>query len=187
MSINIDEIIKKRVLNKELYIKKLANKYIELQNIYSSLDVNKDIPQESKTHIEKIINDIEIELNNVELQFLKTTITLSTIENDDKPYLANTQVRLMNEIESVKKEIFQNIKKNSVLIKDKSDRLECEDLAREINKYQGCSEINSQIECLSKECKLIQDDIDQVNSLVNYKTSQISLILKLIDELSDDV
>lgn len=179
---NLEDIIKRRITNKELYIKKITTKYLELLAMLQTNEHNDKQLNEKTT----ILNDILVELENLEILIKKSNIIKNTQMTQDKQYNTSKLESIESMIKLKEEEITNNKQSYKIILKNKSDKLECEEIAYEINQYADIDNLKETIETLYKNKESIEIELKEVDKKINYKSKQISLIMKVINEMRND-
>ena len=141
---NLEDIIERRITNKELYFKKLTTKYIEFLAMLQTNEHN-DNQSNEKT---AFLNDILVELENLEILFKKSNIIKNTQVIKDKQYNTRKLESIESQIKQKEEETTKNKLSYKIIIKNKSDKLECEEIAYEINQYADKDSLKETIKTL---------------------------------------
>lgn len=186
---NLNDIIYKKVINKELYIKKLTNKYIELLLVLENQKNTKlDYLENKDIDYDNYQIELLIELENIEIQLKKYELLISnnSIVNLDIQYHDTKKNDLETIIDECSKLI--DIKKDTLnqILVNKLEKIECEEVASYINKLSSVNSLKKDIDTLKQDSLNISNKLFSVRNKLYYKNSQINFINKLIDDLREE-
>lgn len=185
---HLESILKKRVINKELYIKNLINKYLELMNLYDQINnsetntVNSDIENSKK---DKLILEIQQELDNVELQILKAK-TCTSLSSLDEQYQSLMENKINFSLSNFKSELNNNKEMLSKEYETRASIIECEEIAKVINNYKNKNELKQEISELEEENLKLEEELLAKSIRLQHKSAQINLVIELIEELKQN-
>ena len=169
-----EEAILNRISNKELYIKKIINRYLDLGNL-SDDDANKL----------NIIEEIEEELNSFEIQILKSKNIYNTAEED-----LNNQKKVENiitiELEKLLEKVNHNKTYLELQLKTRSNIIECEDLAKEVNCLSSKTELIEEIDKYSKINEKLENEVIEKTQKMKQKSEKFNLLISLLNELKSE-
>ena len=169
-----EEAILNRISNKELYIKKIINRYLDLGNL-SDDDANKL----------NIIEEIEEELNSFEIQILKSKNIYNTAEED-----LNNQKKVENiitiELEKLLEKVNHNKTYLELQLKTRSNIIECEDLAKEVNCLSSKTELIEEIDKYSKINEKLENEVVEKTQKMKQKSEKLNLLISLLNELKSE-
>ena len=170
-----DKYIKSRIGFKEFYIKKMANKYKELQTKFNSL---------TRNEIQFFANEIISELENIQIQLHKaeTFFDMKKLDEDNNSKGLDC---ILQELKYTNKDISENLTIN--LDEEKKNRAfnaSCEDIAKLCNNKPNTSILDKEIQLLESENKVIENEANVLNEKMNNQGKRIGMILKLIEEIN---
>lgn len=185
--INIDEIIKKRVTNKELYIKNAINKYLELKSLIEN-EGAENTPKEQEDNnskIENLIWEIYGEIDNLELQIIKAGNIVSSVDVDIE-YQKKVETTIKQSFDNMENEVKVNKDKLEVEMLTRSSLIECEEIAKVVNSYKCREEMENEIESLEQENVNLEEELLEKTLAAQHKSSQINLLINIMNELKKE-
>ena len=168
-----DKALNKRVAAKEKNIKLLTTKYLELISKCNSATKN-----EMKNLLDEILNEIDL----IEINTLKAKNIQILKEKERQLYLEEKN-KISNNINNAKEEI---IKKKKELYEAKKHReylIKCEEIAKEINKYEPPKLLNEKIKEITKENAEIIKNKDELDKNLKNNEDKINKILEIVSEV----
>lgn len=172
-----DVSIKNRILLKDINIKKLTMKCLDLLSRFNSLTRN-----EMSHILHEILNEIDL----IEISILKAE-NIQKLKALDKDHF-NT---LGNEIEQNITEISSDISNcNNQLSQAKEEkdyRIHCEEISKIVNKYDTQECLNGKIDTLEKENDVIKSKTELIYNQIHSKANKLSLLVSLINELQKTI
>ena len=152
--------ITNRISAKEINIKTLTSKYLELIKKFNISTRN-----EIKSILDEILNEIDL----IEINTLKAKNIESLRKKENEIYLEEKN-KISEEIINKKEEIIKKKKELYETKKHKEFLIKCEDIAKEINEYDTPKIMNEKIEQIQKENdNLIKNKQDIQNKLNKFR------------------
>ena len=170
-----DEAIKKRVVAKEKNIKLLTVKYLEFIKQFNVKTRN-----EMQSLLDEILNEIDL----IEINTLKAKNIQMFKEKEKEMYLKerdkiNDNINnAKDEITKKKKELYETKKHREYLIK-------CEDIAKEINKYEPPEKLNEKIKEIKEENNSLIKNKEDFDEKLKSNEDKFNKILDIISELKN--
>ena len=168
-----EKVITKRIYAKEKNIKVLTTKYLELI---------KKFKVAARNEMQSILDEILKEIDLIEINTLKAKNIEILRENEKKIYL-DEKNKISNNINNAKEEI---IKKKIELYEAKKYReylIKCEEIAKEINKYEPPKLLNEKIKEITKENSEIIKNKDELDKNLKNNEDKINKILEIVSEV----
>ena len=168
-----EKAITKRITAKENNIKLLTSKYLELIK-----KLNTSARNEMKSTLDEILNEIDL----IEINTLKAKNTEILKEREKQIYLEEKN-KISDNINNTKEEI---IKKKKELYESKKHReylIKCEEIAKQINKYETPNSLNEKIKCMGEENDNIIKNKEELDKKFRTDEEKINQILSLVSEL----
>ena len=168
-----EKVITKRIYAKEKNIKVLTTKYLELI---------KKFKVAARNEMQSILDEILKEIDLIEINTLKAKNIEILRENEKKIYL-DEKNKISNNINNAKEEI---IKKKKELYEAKKHReylIKCEEIAKEINKYEPPKLLNEKIKEITKENSEIIKNKDELDKNLKNNEDKINKILEIVSEV----
>ena len=168
-----EKVITKRIYAKEKNIKVLTTKYLELI---------KKFKVAARNEMQSILDEILKEIDLIEINTLKAKNIEILRENEKKIYL-DEKNKISNNINNAKEEI---IKKKKELYEAKKHReylIKCEEIAKEINKYEPPKLLNEKIKEITKENVEIIKNKDELDKNLKNNEDKINKILEIVSEV----
>ena len=168
-----EKVITKRIYAKEKNIKVLTTKYLELI---------KKFKVAARNEMQSILDEILKEIDLIEINTLKAKNIEILRENEKKIYL-DEKNKISNNINNAKEEI---IKKKKELYEAKKHReylIKCEEIAKEINKYEPPKLLNEKIKEITKENDEIIKNKDELDKNLKNNEDKINKILEIVSEV----
>ena len=165
--------ITNRISAKEINIKTLTSKYLELIKKFNISTRN-----EIKSILDEILNEIDL----IEINTLKAK-NIESLRKKENEIYSEEKNKISNEINIKKEEI---IKKKKELYESKKHReylIKCEDIAKEINEYDTPKIMNEKIEQIQKENDNLIKNKQDIQNKLNKEEEKINTILNLLSEL----
>lgn len=169
-----DKHIKARISFRDNYIKRLANKYMELLSKFNTL---------TRNEIQRYSKEIIAEIENIEIQILKCE-TLDCLKEVDLKYHIDLAETLSDKIESSNEETEILKAKLKEVKKEKDYKLNCEEIAQVVNSYKSTDVMKAEISRLEDETERIEKQKTNLDSQMNQQAKRISLLVNLIDEIN---
>ena len=168
-----EKVITKRIYAKEKNIKVLTTKYLELI---------KKFKVAARNEMQSILDELLKEIDLIEINTLKAKNIEILRENEKKIYL-DEKNKISNNINNAKEEI---IKKKKELYEAKKHReylIKCEEIAKEINKYEPPKLLNEKIKEITKENAEIIKNKDELDKNLKNNEDKINKILEIVSEV----
>lgn len=165
--------ITNRISAKEINIKTLTSKYLELIKKFNISTRN-----EIKSILDEILNEIDL----IEINTLKAK-NIESLRKKENEIYSEEKNKISDEINIKKEEI---IKKKKELYESKKHReylIKCEDIAKEINEYDTPKIMNEKIEQIQKENDNLIKNKQDIQNKLNKEEEKINTILNLLSEL----
>ena len=165
--------ITKRIYAKEQNIKVLTSKYLELIKIFKVA---------ARNEMQSILDEILKEIDLIEINTLKAKNIEILREKEKEVYLGQIN-SINNNINNSKEEI---IKKKKELYETKKHReylIKCEEIAKEINKYEPPKLLNEKIKEIKKENEDIIKSKDDLYKNLKMNEDKINSISKILSEV----
>ena len=165
--------ITNRISAKEINIKTLTSKYLELIKKFNISTRN-----EIKSILDEILNEIDL----IEINTLKAK-NIESLRKKENEIYSEEKNKISDEINIKKEEI---IKKKKELYESKKHReylIKCEDIAKEINEYDTPKIMNEKIEQIQKENDNLIKNKQDIQNKLNKEEEKINAILNLLSEL----
>ena len=165
--------ITNRISAKEINIKTLTSKYLELIKKFNISTRN-----EIKSILDEILNEIDL----IEINTLKAK-NIESLRKKENEIYSEEKNKISNEINIKKEEI---IKKKKELYESKKHReylIKCEDIAKEINEYDTPKIMYEKIELIQKENDNLIKNKQDIQNKLNKEEEKINTILNLLSEL----
>ena len=165
--------ITNRISAKEINIKTLTSKYLELIKKFNISTRN-----EIKSILDEILNEIDV----IEINTLKAK-NIESLRKKENEIYSEEKNKISNEINIKKEEI---IKKKKELYESKKHReylIKCEDIAKEINEYDTPKIMYEKIELIQKENDNLIKNKQDIQNKLNKEEEKINTILNLLSEL----
>ena len=165
--------ITNRISAKEINIKTLTSKYVELIKKFNISTRN-----EIKSILDEILNEIDL----IEINTLKAK-NIESLRKKENEIYSEEKNKISDEINIKKEEI---IKKKKELYESKKHReylIKCEDIAKEINEYDTPKIMNEKIEQIQKENDNLIKNKQDIQNKLNKEEEKINAILNLLSEL----
>ena len=167
------EAITNRISAKEINIKTLTSKYLELIKKFNISTRN-----EIKSILDEILNEIDL----IEINTLKAKNIESLRKKENEIYLEEKN-KISEEIINKKEEIIKKKKELYESKKHKEFLIKCEDIAKEINEYDTPKIMNEKIEQIQKENDNLIKNKQDIQNKLNKEEEKINTILNLLSEL----
>ena len=168
-----EKAIQKRIFAKEQNIKILTSKYFELM---------KKLKVAARNEMQTILDEILKEIDLIEISVLKAKNIEILKENEKKIYL-DEKNKISNNINNSKEEI---ITKKKELYEEKKHReylIKCEEIAKEINKYDPPKILNEKIKEIKGENNDIIKNKEELDRNLKNNEDKINKILEIITEV----
>ena len=165
--------ITNRISAKEINIKTLTSKYLELIKKFNISTRN-----EIKSILDEILNEIDL----IEINTLKAKNIESLRKKENEIYLEEKN-KISEEIINKKEEIIKKKKELYETKKHKEFLIKCEDIAKEINEYDTPKIMNEKIEQIQKENDNLIKNKQDIQNKLNKEEEKINTILNLLSEL----
>jgi len=174
--IDEEKALGKRLIVKEKEIKILTSKYLELIKKFNGLARN-----EMKSMLDEISNQIDI----IEINVLKANNIKNLKEKEKNMYLEEKN-KINNDINFVKDEMVKKKKELYEVKKHREYLIKCEDIAKQINKYEIPKIINEQIREFKDENTNILKNKEEIDEKLKNDEDKINKILNLVSELKNN-
>ena len=168
-----ERAITNRISAKEINIKALTSKYLELIKKFNI---------STRNEIKSILDEILSEIDLIEINTLKAK-NIETLRKKENQIYSEEKNKISDEINNKKEEI---IKKKKELYETKKYReylIKCEDIAKEINEYDTPKIMNEKIEQIQKENDNLIKNKQDIQNKLNKEEEKINTILNLLSEL----
>ena len=168
-----EKAITKRITAKENNIKLLTSKYLELIK-----KLNTSARNEMKSTLDEILNEIDL----IEINTLKAK-NIEILKEREKQIYLEEKNKISDNINNTKEEI---IKKKKELYESKKHReylIKCEEIAKQINKYETPNSLNEKIKCMGEENDNIIKNKEELDKKFRTDEEKINQILSLVSEL----
>ena len=172
---NIEIALTKKIITKENNIKSLTSKYLELMKVFNISTSTRD---ELKNIIDEILNEIDL----IEINTLKAK-NIEKLKEKEKKIYCEEKTKISDKINKKKEEI---VKKKKDLYDAKNYRnnlIKCEEIAKNINKYDSPNKLNEKKNKVMNENANIIENIKEFDKKLGEKENKMNKILKLINEL----
>jgi hypothetical protein len=170
-----ENFIINRIILKESNIKKLTSQYLDFMNKFNNLTRN-----EMGNLLDQIINEIDL----IEINLLKAE-NIQKLKIYDQKYLNNISKKIDENILQTKNEI-QNYKKQLQESKeDKSYKIHCEEIAKQINEYDNTEILKDKITKVEEENKKILHKSKMIDNRIENDSNKISLLVSLVKDLKN--
>ena len=167
--------ITKRISAKEKSIKILTSKYLELIKKFNISTRN-----EIKSILDEILNEIDL----IEINTLKAKNIEQLRKNENNIY-SEEKNKISDEINNKKEEIAKKKKELYETKKHKEYLIKCEDIAKQINKYDSSKILNEKIDSVQKENDIIIKNKKDIGDKLIKEEEKINTILNLLSELKE--
>ena len=167
--------ITKRISAKEKTIKILTSKYLELIKKFNISTRN-----EIKSILDEILNEIDL----IEINTLKAKNIEQLRKNENNIY-SEEKNKISDEINNKKEEIAKKKKELYETKKHKEYLIKCEDIAKQINKYDSSKILNEKIDSVQKENDIIIKNKKDIGDKLIKEEEKIDTILNLLSELKE--
>jgi hypothetical protein len=130
--------------------------------------------------LDQIINEIDL----IEINLLKAE-NIQKLKIYDQKYLNNISKKIDENILQTKNEI-QNYKKQLQESKeDKSYKIHCEEIAKQINEYDNTEILKDKITKVEEENKKILHKSKMIDNRIENDSNKISLLVSLVKDLKN--
>ena len=170
-----ERAITNRISAKEINIKALTSKYLELIKKFNI---------STRNEIKSILDEILSEIDLIEINTLKAK-NIETLRKKENQIYSEEKNKISDEINNKKEEI---IKKKKELYESKKYReylIKCEDIAKEINEYDTPKLMNEKIELIQKENENILKNKQNIQDKLKKEEEKIINILNLLSKLKE--
>ena len=171
-----DKAIKKRVIAKEKNIKLLTTKYLEFIKQFNIKTRN-----EMQSLLDEILNEIDL----IEINTLKAK-NIQIFKEKEKEIYLKEKNKINENINNAKDEI---IKKKKELYETKKHReylIKCEDIAKEINKYESPKILNEKIKEINEENNNLIKNKEEIDEKLKNNEDKFNKIMDIISELKNN-
>lgn len=168
-----EKIISNRISAKEISIKTLTSKYFDLIKKFNI---------STRNEIKSILDEILTEIDQIEINTLKAKNIELLRQNEDKLY-SEEKNKIKEDINNTKEEINKRKKELYETKKYKEYLIKCENIAKEINKYDTPKIMNEKIEIIQKENDEILKNKKEIENKMKNEEEKINTILNLVSEL----
>ena len=168
-----ERAITNRISAKEINIKTLTSKYLELIEKF-----NVSARNEIKSILDEILNEIDL----IEINTLKAK-NIESLRKKENQLYSEEKNKIADEINNKKEEI---IKKKKELYDSKKYReylIKCEDIAKQINEYDTPKVMNEKINSFQKENDNVLKNKKTIDDKLKTEEEKINTILNLLSEL----
>jgi hypothetical protein len=177
-------LIKNRLSFRELSIKKLSSKYVELLQKLSEKNASETSKVEIKKECLNLVKDIIMELENIEISILKAE-NYEKLKEKDIKYHNTSSETITKDVKVISKEIEEFNTKFIQAKKDKDYKNSCEEIGKVINSYSSQTELNNQINQLDTENKKIKNSQNNIMKKISSQSKKLSLLLSLVNDLKN--
>ena len=171
-----DKAIKKRVIAKEKNIKLLTTKYLEFIKQFNIKTRN-----EMQSLLDEILNEIDL----IEINTLKAK-NIQIFKEKEKEIYLKEKNKINENINNAKDGI---IKKKKELYETKKHReylIKCEDIAKEINKYESPKILNEKIKEINEENNNLIKNKEEIDEKLKNNEDKFNKIMDIISELKNN-
>ena len=131
-----------------------------------------------KSTLDEILNEIDL----IEINTLKAK-NIEILKEREKQIYLEEKNKISDNINNTKEEI---IKKKKELYESKKHReylIKCEEIAKQINKYETPNSLNEKIKCMGEENDNIIKNKEELDKKFRTDEEKINQILSLVSEL----
>ena len=170
-----EEAINKRIIAKENNIKFLTLKYLELIK-----KLNTSARNEIKSTLDEILNEIDL----IEIDTLKAR-NIEILKEREKNVFLNEKKTISKNINNTKDEIIQKKKELYESKRHREYLIKCEEIAKQINKYDTPNSLNEKIKSVGEENDNIIKNKEELDKKFKSDEDKINQILNLVSELKN--
>jgi len=170
-----DNFIINRIILKESNIKKLTTQYLDFMNKFNNLTRN-----EMGNLLDQIINEIDL----IEINLLKAE-NIQKLKIYDQKYLNNISKKIDENILQTKNEIQNYNKQLQESKEDKSYKIHCEEIAKQINEFDNTEILKDKITKVEEENKKILHKSKMIDNRIENDSNKISLLVSLVKDLKN--
>ena len=170
-----EEAINKRIIAKENNIKFLTLKYLELIK-----KLNTSARNEIKSTLDEILNEIDL----IEIDTLKAR-NIEILKEREKNVFLNEKKTISKNINNTKDEIIQKKKELYESKRHREYLIKCEEIAKQINKYDTPNSLNEKIKSVGEENDNIIKNKEELDKKLKSDEDKINQILNLVSELKN--
>ena len=168
-----EKAITKRIITKEENITILTSKYLDLMK-----KINISTRDEIKNILDEILNEIDL----IEINTYKAKNIENLKEKEKKIYLGQKDI-INNNIKNTKDEISQKKKELNDEKNNRNKLIKCEEIAKEINKFDSPSRLNEKIEKVKKDNENLIKNKNELDEKLKFGEDKINIIMNLLSEL----
>ena len=170
-----EEAINKRIIAKENNIKFLTLKYLELIK-----KLNTSARNEIKSTLDEILNEIDL----IEIDTLKAR-NIEILKEREKNVFLDEKKAISKNINNTKDEIIQKKKELYESKRHREYLIKCEEIAKQINKYDTPNSLNEKIKSVGEENDNIIKNKEELDKKFKSDEDKINQILNLVSELKN--
>ena len=170
-----EEAINKRIIAKENNIKLLTLKYLELIK-----KLNTSARNEIKSTLDEILNEIDL----IEIDTLKAR-NIEILKEREKNVFLDEKKAISKNINNTKDEIIQKKKELYESKRHREYLIKCEEIAKQINKYDTPNSLNEKIKSVGEENDNIIKNKEELDKKFKSDEDKINQILNLVSELKN--
>ena len=170
-----EEAINKRIIAKENNIKLLTLKYLELIK-----KLNTSARNEIKSTLDEILNEIDL----IEIDTLKAR-NIEILKEREKNVFLDEKKAISKNINNTKDEIIQKKKELYESKRHREYLIKCEEIAKQINKYDTPNSLNEKIKSVGEENDNIIKNKEELDKKLKSDEDKINQILNLVSELKN--
>jgi hypothetical protein len=175
-TIDEEQTFKNRIILREVTIRKLTSKYLDLISKFNTLTRN-----EMAQLIKEILNEIDL----IEISILKAE-NLEKIKEIDSKYQKSLWSKIDSQISQVKLDI-TDCNQNLVEARNEKEyKIQCEEVAKIINSYGSKEMLQERIYDLEEEIVKIKNTDNLIMHKLDGQTKKLTLLVKLVDELKNN-
>ena len=168
-----EKAINKRIIAKENNIKFLTLKYLELIK-----KLNTSARNEIKSTLDEILNEIDL----IEIDTLKARNIEILKEREKNKYLKEKNA-ISDNINNTKEEIIQKKKELYESKRHREYLIKCEEIAKQINKFDTPNSLKEKIKNVSEENDNIIKNKEELDKKLKSDEDKINQMLNLVSEL----
>jgi hypothetical protein len=175
-TIDEEQTFKNRIILREVTIRKLTSKYLDLISKFNTLTRN-----EMAQLIKEILNEIDL----IEISILKAE-NLEKIKEIDSQYQKSLWSKIDSQISQVKLDI-TDCNQNLVEARNEKEyKIQCEEVAKIINSYGSKEMLQERIYDLEEEIVKIKNTDNVIMHKLDGQTKKLTFLVKLVDELKNN-
>lgn len=178
MNQNDEDIsIKNRILLKDMNIKKLTMKCLDLLSRFNSL---------TRNEMSQILHEILNEIDFIEISILKAE-NIQKLKALDKEHFKTLSNEIQKDIYDISSDIIDCNKQLNQAKEEKDYKIHCEEISKIVNGYDTQECFNEQITALEMENDLIKSKTEFIYNQIHSKANKLSLLVSLVNELQKNI